>query len=149
MCMHLEFPNNNFLLIMFLLKYSNTNQCFFLYIQMLINVSSLFNWPMTHKDVDFNTKPISLVLGQLGGLNLPPQIIYDKEEEYDVTASSPTIQKRSVYCMEWLHAAIDLNVRRHGGFAAKYSLIWTLSLHLLTKVQDSSGLDVSISNYCT
>ena len=66
MCMHLEFPNNNFLLIMFLLKYSNTNQCFFLYIQMLINVSSLFNWPMTHKDVDFNNKPISLVLGQLG-----------------------------------------------------------------------------------
>ena len=66
MCMHLEFPNNNFLLIMFLLKYSNTNQCFFLYIQMLINVSSLFNWPMTHKDVDFTNKPISLVLGQLG-----------------------------------------------------------------------------------
>ena len=66
MCMHLEFPNNNFLLIMFLLKYSNTNQCFFLYIQMLINVSSLFNWPMTHKDVDFANKPISLVLGQLG-----------------------------------------------------------------------------------
>ena len=66
MCMHLEFPNNNFLLITFLLKYSNTNQCFFLYIQMLINVSSLFNWPMTHKDVDFTNKPISLVLGQLG-----------------------------------------------------------------------------------
>ena len=66
MCMHLEFPNNNFLLIMFLLKYSNTNQCFFLYIQMLIDVSSLFNWPMTHKDVDFTNKPISLVLGQLG-----------------------------------------------------------------------------------
>ena len=66
MCMHLEFPNNNILLIMFLLKYSNTNQCFFLYIQMLINVSSLFNWPITHKDVDFTNKPISLVLGQLG-----------------------------------------------------------------------------------
>ena len=33
---------------------------------MLINVSSLFNWPMTHKDVDFTNKPISLVLGQLG-----------------------------------------------------------------------------------
>ena len=75
MCMHLEFPNNNFLVIKFLLKCSNTNQCFFLNVQMLINVSSLSNWPMTHKDVDFTNKPISLVLGQLGVLNLPPQII--------------------------------------------------------------------------
>ena len=26
--------------------------------------------------------------------------------------------------------------------------IWTLSAHLLTEVHDSSGLDVSTSNYC-
>ena len=65
-------------------------------------------------------------------------------------ASSHTNQKRSLHCREWcMHAAIALNVRRHGGFAANYSFIWTLSPHLLTKVQDSSGLDVSISNYCT
>ena len=34
-------------------------------------------------------------------------------------------------------------------FAANCSFIWTLLPHLLTEVHDSSGLDVSTSNYCT